>query len=230
MNTPQLPLSLRFPPDQRFEGFHDPAGVALPLVRAVAAGAAADWLYLEGAPGSGKTHLLLAACAAADGAGRQAVYLPLAALGPHVAEALAAQEAADLVALDDLDAVAGRRAAEVALFDFHNRARAAGATLLYGARGAPNALALELPDLRSRLGQCTRVPLQPLDDGGRRAVLRRRADARGLQLDDAVIDWLLTHVGRDLASLGALLDRLDRESLAARRRPTVAFLRGLLKD
>ncbi|TQC61819.1 DnaA regulatory inactivator Hda, partial [Pantoea dispersa] len=39
------------------------------------------------------------------------------------------------------------------------------------------------------------------------------------------IDWLLTHAGRDLAGLIGLLERLDRESLAAQRRVTVPFLR-----
>ena len=55
-----------------------------------------------------------------------------------------------------------------------------------------------------------------------------RAQRRGLQLEDAAIDWLLKRVDRDLVSLTALLDRLDRESLAAQRRLTVPFLRSVL--
>ncbi len=47
-------------------------------------------------------------------------------------------------------------------------------------------------------------------------------------LEDAALDWLLRRVGRDLASLTALLDRLDRASLAAQRRMTVPFLRQVL--
>lgn len=42
------------------------------------------------------------------------------------------------------------------------------------------------------------------------------------------MDWLLRRVERDLASLTALLDRLDRASLAAQRRVTVPFLRAVL--
>ena len=117
----------------------------------------------------------------------------------------------------------------VALFDFHNRARAAGAALLYAADLAPDALALVLPDLRSRLAQCTRIVLAPLDDAGRRRVLRERAQRRGLVLEDAALEWLLRRVGRDLAGLTALLDRLDRASLAAQRRVTVPFLRQVLE-
>jgi DnaA family protein len=114
------------------------------------------------------------------------------------------------------------------LFDFHNRARSAGIAVLYTAQMAPDALPLSLPDLRSRLGQCTRITLALLGDDARRDVLRERAQRRGLVLDDAALDWLLRRVDRDLASLTALLDRLDRASLAAQRRITVPFLRQTL--
>jgi DnaA family protein len=84
------------------------------------------------------------------------------------------------------------------------------------------------PDLRSRLGQGLRVSLDVLDDDGRREALRRRAARRGLELDDAVLDWLFRRVDRDLKSLTALLDRLDRAAMAAQRRLTVPFVRQAL--
>lgn len=226
----QLPLALRCPPDQRFETFVGaPAGALLQL-RAFARGdtGTGEALYLAGPAGTGKTHLLLAACAEAETAGRRTAYLPLAAAAGRLREALEAFEQADLVALDGLEAVAGAREDEIALFDAHNRARDAGRRLLYAAHVAPDVLPLTLPDLRSRLSQCARLMLEPLDDAGRADVLRLRAQRRGLQLEDAAIDWLLRRVDRDLASLTELFDRLDRESLAAQRRLTVPFLRRVL--
>lgn len=224
----QLPLTLRYPPDQRLDTYVvAPEGV-LPQLRALATGEAAEWLYLAGPAGTGKTHLLLATCAAAETAGRRATYLPLAAATGRLREALDAMEGHDVVALDGLDAIAGAREDEHALFDAHNRARASGASILYAARGAPEALDLTLPDLRSRLSQCSRLTLQPLDDAGRAEVLRQRARRRGLVLEDAALDWLLRRTGRDLAALTALLDRLDHASLAAQRRITVPFLRQVL--
>ncbi|KAF1684859.1 DnaA regulatory inactivator Hda [Pseudoxanthomonas broegbernensis] len=225
--TPQLPLALRYPPDQRLDSYIGAPAGAVEQLRALARRPGADWLYLEGTAGSGKTHLGLAACADAEQAGRRAVYLPLRAVAGRLRDALEAMEA-DLVALDGLEAAAGRRDDEVALFDFHNRARAAGMGVLYLAAAAPPALPLVLPDLRSRLGQCTRIALRPLDDDARRQVLHDRARRRGLVLETAAVDWLLTRTGRDLVQLLALLDRIDRESLAAQRRVTVPFLRGML--
>lgn len=228
--TPQLPLALRYPPDQRLHTFvAGPVGVREQLL-ALATGAGGDGAYgdgtyLVGPTGVGKTHLLLATCAAVDAAGRRAAYLPLLAAAGRLHEALEALEGNDLLALDDLQAIAGDRDDEVALFDAHNRARAAGTTLVYAARDNPDALALGLPDLRSRLSQCARITLAPLDDAGRREVLRQRARRRGLVLEDLALDWLLKRVDRDLAGLTGLLDRLDHASLAAQRRITVPFLR-----
>lgn len=225
---PQLPLALRYPPDQRFDSFIAPPEGALPALSALAATTGVDWVYLSGASRTGKTHLALAVCAAAEQQGRRAAYLPLTAAAGRVRDALDALEGHDVVALDGLDAIAGAREDEVALFDFHNRARSSGLNVLYTARGIPDVIGLVLPDLRSRLQQCLRLVLDPLDDEGRREVLRDRAQRRGLVLEDAALEWLLTRTDRDLGALVVLLDRLDRASLAAQRRITVPFLRQVL--
>jgi DnaA family protein len=228
VSVPQLPLALRYPPDQRLENFiAAPAGV-IEQLRQLANVPGTGWLYLAGASGTGKSHLAIALCAAAEQSGRSSAYLPMAAAAGRLEQALHSIERSDVVALDGVEAIAGNRADEVALFDFHNRARNTGLNLLYVARDIPKALDLVLPDLRSRLSQCSQVLLHPLDDAARAEVLRDRAQRRGLAMDQAALDWLLVHADRNLVSLTALLERLDRESLAAQRRVTVPFLRGLL--
>ena len=229
MSVPQLPLALRYPPDQRLENFIAGPPGAIAQLQALADTDAADWLYLAGASGTGKTHLAIALCATAEQAGRRPGYLPLVSARGRLRDALEALEGNDVVALDGLEAIAGDRDDEVALFDFHNRARSAGLNVLYTAREVPDALALVLPDLRSRLSQNARIVLQPLDDAARAEVMRDRARRRGLVLEDAAIDWMLSHTDRSLTSLVALLDRLDRESLAAQRRVTVPFVRSLIE-
>lgn len=227
--TPQLPLALRYPPDQRFESFVGAPEGALAQLRALAEGASADWLYLAGPARTGKTHLSIALCAQAEQGGARAAFLPMAAAAGRLREALEALEGHDVVALDGLDLIAGDRDDEVALFDFHNRARPAGIRVLYTARDVPDGIGLVLPDLRSRLSQCARVMLAPLGDAGRRDVLRERAQRRGLVLEDAAIDWLLTRTDRDLGRLVMVFEQLDRASLAAQRRITVPFLRSVLE-
>lgn len=227
---PQLPLALRWPRRQRFEHFHAGANAAaLAALQTLVTDPAASWVYLDGPAGSGKSHLLMAACQAASALGRRVQYLPLGALG-DAAAAIRGVAGSDLLALDDIDAIVGRRDAEHALFDLYNQARAEGGAMVFAARSAPAQLGLNLPDLRSRLGACTRLALKPLDDAERREVLKSQASARGIELDEPVLDWLFAHYARDLPALLDLLDRLDRASLAAQRRVTVPFLRDLLRE
>lgn len=234
--VPQLPLALRFPADQRFETFVAAPQGALAQLRALAVGESGDRIYLAGPHGTGKTHLALATCAATEAAGHRAAYLPLRAAAGRLADALESladpsrEGAPALLALDGLGAIAGTRDDEVALFAFHDRARRAGLRVLYVASAAPDQLPLVLPDLRSRLSQCARIVLAPLDDAGRREVLRERARRRGLVLEDAALDWLLSRAGRDLGGLAALFERLDRASLAAQRKVTVPFLRQVMGE
>jgi DnaA family protein len=234
----QLPLALRWPAQQRFDSYlAGPNAVAVALLREAAASAQAPWVFVAGPSGSGRTHLLIAACAQADAGGRSAQYVALrsrrdesAERSGGVADMLRALGGSEVLALDDIDAVAGDRAAEVALFDLYNRSKMDKSTLLFSAAAAPAQLGIGLPDLVSRLSACAQATLKPLPDADRREALRQRAQARGLVLDDAVLDWLFARTQRDLGSLTALLERLDRESLAAQRRITVPFLRQLLQE
>lgn len=185
----------------------------------------AAMLYLHGAAGTGKSHLLQAACAEVPGAG----YFPLAALrelGPGVLEGAAALP---LVAIDDIDAVAGSGEWEQALFGLYN-ACLASARLLVAAREPSTGLAVRLPDLRSRLAAMPHYALRPLDETGQREALRLRAAMRGIELPDETLTYLQRRFARDMASLHALLDRLDLASLQQQRRLTVPFIRAVLGE
>ncbi len=224
----QLPLALRWPAHQRLGSFRPGANtIALDAVQRAASRASTEWLFLHGAPGSGRTHLLIGACAAASAQGHAAQYLSLAALRSSRADVIRGFGGSDLLALDDLDAIAGEHDAEHALFDLYNRCRADGSVLLFAASAPPAQIGMGLPDLVSRLSACTQLALKPLDEDERRSLLRERARDRGIELDDGALDWLFARGRRDLASLFDALDRIDRASLAAKRRVTVPFLRAL---
>ncbi|HEX7340358.1 MAG TPA: DnaA regulatory inactivator Hda [Rhodanobacteraceae bacterium] len=231
MSTSQLPLALRWPRRQRFEHFYaGDSAVTVDSVRRAAALGGQPWPFVVGPHGSGKTHILAAACQLATECGWRVQYLPLATLGAGAVPALRGSVGSEFVALDDVEAIAGNREAEHALFDFYNRAHAEDVTLVFASACTPAQLSLTLPDLRSRLAACTLCPLKPLDEASRRRVLHDYARARGIELDAHVLDWLFTRYARDLGALHALLDELDSASLAAKRRITVPFLRDFLRE
>lgn len=225
---PQLPLGLHLGDHARLRNFFaGPNAELLASLRALPEGRGERLLYLSGAPGTGKSHLLQAVCATARERGGTAWYLPLdPGLAPALLEGLEQQ---DLVCLDDVQRVAGHAPWEEALFHLYNRVRERGGALVVAGQGRPEELGLGLPDLVSRLRWGLLYRLQELNDAERLAALQLRAAHRGLDLPDDTGDYLLRRCPRDLPALFELLDRLDAASLAAQRRLTIPFVRSVLQ-
>ena len=197
-------------------------------LKQAATGGEEQFLFLWGSAGSGKSHLLQAACQATADAQRTVAYLPLAELVNYSCEVFEGLEQMSLVCIDDLQCIAGRADWEEALFHLYNRMRDAGSTLLVTATSSPAALAVQLPDLQSRLTWGPVFQLQELDDAEKIAALRLRAMGRGFDLPDEVAQYLIRRSPRDMDSLFALLDRLDEASLVQQRKLTIPFVRDLI--
>ncbi|MFP5465271.1 MAG: DnaA regulatory inactivator Hda [Gammaproteobacteria bacterium] len=225
----QLPLGLRLPATSRFDNYlAGPNREAAAAVEQLAVGETAGMLFLAGAAGLGKTHLLQAACRAVESAGTTSAYVPLLALAELDPAALEGLEHYSLLAIDDVQAIAGQPAWEEALFHLYNRQREAGGRLIGAATAPPEHLGLHLPDLRSRLGWGALYVLQPIDDAARLRILVLRARERGLELPEETAQFLLRRYPRDLPVLLGLLGRLDEAALASQRRLTVPFVREVL--
>jgi DnaA family protein len=186
----------------------------------------AVWLW--GGSGSGRSHLLQATCAEYRGRGADAAYLPLGELKAAGPGTLEGWDHAALVCVDDVDEAAGREAWEQALFRLFITVNDAGGTLLFAASAAPSASAFRLPDLRSRLTWGVTFQLKTLSDEQRLDALMLRAGRRGLDLPEETARYMLTRLPRHMNALLAWLDRLDVESLAAKRRLTLPFVRDVL--
>lgn len=175
-------------------------------------------IYVWGAAGSGKSHLLAATAA---GARRPVVMLR----GAEAAADLALLPGS-LVVIDDVEGL--HEEAQVALFRAFNAARIAGLALLLAGSVPPLELRLR-EDLRTRIGQALIYRIQALTDDDKAAALRRHAVERGMLMDPAVVQYLLRHGRRDLPSLMAMLNGLDRASLEQKRPPTLPLLRELMQ-
>lgn len=179
-----------------------------------------DALYLWGAPGCGKSHLLAATVAKA--APRRPVgLLDGAEAGAEIAAAPGA-----LIAMDDVQALA--EPAQIALFRTFNAARLAGLALLLAGSEPPARLALR-EDLRTRIGQTLVFEVKALTDEDKAAALSRHALMRGMRVDEALIRYLLSHGRRDLPSLMAVLDALDRITLEQKRPATLPLLKEIMQ-
>jgi DnaA family protein len=224
----QLPLPVQLRDDATFDNFLPMAGTRAltAALRAQAAGSGEAIIYIYGPAGVGKSHLLQASCHLA---GSGTLYLPLGELagcGPE--EVVQGIESLDLVCLDDVDRVLGRPDWELALFNLCNRARQRGCALLVAGNAAPRALALDLPDLRSRLAWGIVYQLAQAADEEKIGILQFRAQRRGLALSREVCSYVVSRAARDMEALLALLDTLDHASLVERRALSIPFVREVL--
>jgi DnaA family protein len=228
MSMEQLPLRVRLRDTARFESFVPGANAeACGLLRQASPGTPRV-IWLWGRAGSGKTHLLQAACAAAGERGEPSTYIDLAAApGPAMLEGC---ESLAMVCLDALDAVAARPDWNAGLFRLHTLMQDGQGTLVLASRMPPAGLAFTLPDLRSRLRAASVHQLAELDDAGQCEALRLRAAARGLELSPEAALYLVNRLPRDMHSLFDVLERLDHASLVAQRKLTIPFLRAQLED
>lgn len=223
-----LPIELTREPTLA-EYLPGPNAEAVAAVTAMAGGRGEPFLFLFGAGGTGKTHLLQAACLAAVRQGRQSSFVPLggAGLEPRLFDDL---ERLDLIAVDDVQSIAGDPDWETALFDLFNRLREHGRCLIAAADAPPDALAIALPDLRSRLQWGPRYCLAPLGDPDCERLLIASAQHRGLRLTNELVRYIMNNYARDPSSLLALIARVDSLSLREQRQPSIPLVRRAMSE
>lgn len=229
MNLEQLPLGFRLRDDATFASFL-PAGnqEVMHAVLNIFHGRGDPFLYIYGAEGSGRSHLLQAICHAAPEYQQTAVYLPLDDSAPESPDLFMGLENINLLCIDDIEKISGNANLEEQLFHLFNNVRANNNRLIITANVAPANLAIKLPDLKSRLSWGTAYQLHALDDEHKLTALQLRAQSRGLDLDQAVGKFLLRRCPRNMGQLFTTLEQLDQASLAEQRRLTIPFVKDVL--
>lgn len=175
-------------------------------------------LYVWGDSGAGKTHLLRALASS-----HAARYIP----GDASPCEFDSVPGISLYLLDDCDRMSSD--AQIAAFALFNRVREQGGMLVAAGSAAPAGMSVR-EDLRTRLGWGLMYQLHELTDAEKIAALQKAALARGMMVSSSVLPYLLTHFHRDMRSLSAMLDALDRHSLETKRPITLALLRDLLQQ
>ncbi len=178
--------------------------------------------YLWGPEGSGKTHLLRAVEEGLRARGASAGCMDASGATPPEFD-----ESWAMVLMDDVHLYSA--AQQHTAFQWFVQAHSLQRPVLAAGSSAPADLLLR-EDLRTRLGWGHIFLMQPLGEAQSRAVLRQAADARGLFLSDEVMDYTLRRFSRDLGSLLALLDELDRYALQTQRAITIPLIRSMLEN
>lgn len=196
------------------------AEVLQTLSESVAGTQSERFVYLWGEANGGKTHLLRAFVEAVAQRGLKAVYVQCGAVLPDDLDGH------DAVALDDVGRLNDE--SQIVLFNLYNRMREGRGRLLTSGACAPAQLSMR-PDVVTRLGWGLIYQVHGLSDGEKVQALHAHAANQGFRLGAGVAEYLLRHWRRDLPSLLAALNMLDRYSLETKRPITVPLLRETLR-
>ncbi len=226
----QLPLPVQLRASSLFETFYAGSnGAIVERLKEEEIKRRSFLLWLCGAAGVGKTHLLQAVCAKAGSQNLSASYFPLGDRS-LIPDMLTGCESLHVVCLDDFEKIAGQSAWEHAIFRLYTELDDSGGQLLIAAAAPPARVGVVLKDLASRLAIGTVLKLQPLSDDEQLSALSLRATQLGLELPLEVAQFLFRRLARDMATLCDALDKLDRASLATQRKLTVPFVRAVLDE
>lgn len=119
---------------------------------------------------------------------------------------------------------------ENALFHIMNAVRANGGSLLMTSAHWPGAWQVRTPDLRSRIQAATTVEIAEPDDELLFGVMTKLFADRQISVDPSVIRYIAGRIERSLASALAIVDRLDKASLARKARITRAFAAAYVRE
>lgn len=208
MSSPrQLTLDLVNPPQPSLDNFVVGRNAeVIAALRAIVGGSGEQFVYLWGETGAGRTHLLKA-------------------LGSETAQHEVPEWHAKrrVYTVDDVEGL--RESEQQRLFVLLNEIRSAGtARFIATGNAAPMHLTLR-DDLRTRLGWGLVYQLHPLSDEEKARALSAHAASRGLTLSADVVEYLLTHMPRDMRTLVAVVDALDTYALSMKKPLTVPLVR-----
>ena len=181
-------------------------------------------IYVYGASGLGKTHLLQGATLRVLSDQKSAMYIDCHnSLPGHVLESI---EQLNWISIDNIDAINTNQ--QNLFFDLYNRAKQAKVSMLISGTDLPSELGV-MKDLKTRLGLATIFQLQPLDDELTMLVLNNQMVDRNLSIDSKVYEYLFKYYSRDVKVLLMAMDDLDKASLQAKQSITIPFVKKTLR-
>jgi len=182
-----------------------------------------DWpartIAITGPEGSGKSHLAAIWAQMSGARVVSARALQTATLPEALATGALVLENCGEGALD-----------ERALFHLLNLVGEQQGHLLMTGRSVPALWDAALPDLASRLRAVPAIAMAMPDDALLRAVMVKLFADRQLAVDESLVSYLLTRVGRSFAAIQVAVQTLDREALQRKRPVNRALASELFRD
>lgn len=186
----------------------------------------ADFFYFFwGVEGSGKSHILQASCAQHE----NSAYLPLKVFVDEGEQVLEGLEQLDWLCIDDVQVVLTKPAWEEKLFSLFNACQINSTKLIISSVSPPLELNYVLPDLQSRFSSGVTYQVHELDESEKILAMKQKAELAGIPLKEEVLNYIYLRSDRSMSKLFAVLEQLDKLSLAEKRKITIPFVKTIMQ-
>ena len=181
-------------------------------------------VYIYGASGQGKTHVLQGAVLKALEIDKHAVYIDCNESFPeHILDFV---DQIDLISFDNVHLISSE--SQEVFFDLYNRARQAQIFILVSGNTLPSDLEV-MKDLKTRLSLAAVYKLEELNDELIMSVIDSQMSQRNLSVNSNVYEYLFKNYSRDLKLLLSTLNDLDKASLQAKKPISIPFVKNFLE-
>jgi len=187
-------------------------------------------IYLWGTAGTGKTHLLQATTQETNKQTKSSFYFSFDSNSLPAPSMLTGLENLDIICFDNIDHIAGNNEWEQAFFNFFNLHRDRNKQLILSSSCPPKYLAIELPDLKTRMSWGLTLKLKELTDDQQLNALIYKANSLGFKIPSHVGQYIITHYTSDLPSTWRLLKKIELATLSAKRKITIPFLKQMMSE
>jgi chromosomal replication initiator protein len=241
---PSRQYIFQFParPEYRFDNFivSNGSSFAWTCARRICSGDPVTYqsLYLSGASGLGKTHLLMSIGnhLAETDSHAKALYVHCRDL----IESLSRGDSGlpgnlgtpgskiDFLLLDDIDRITGNFSVQETLYRIYNQTLEQGGKMVFAGRTPADKLEKTESFLTSRFKWGMTAELLPMDNEATAQLIQKLAEDLGLDIPDKVITYLLSRIPRDFQSVKSAVTRINEESLRQKHKATLPLVKTAL--
>ena len=198
-------------------------------------------LFIHGSCGLGKTHLLQSVCNGVGNSRQDAkcIYISgeeftnqfiMALKNNRVAGFRQRFRRVDVLAIDDIHFLANKRATQEEFLHTFNAIETQGKQIVLASDTHPKLLGKVIESLVSRFLAGMVVKIEPPDYHTRLAILSRRRERLGVEVDQAVLEYVARHVRGNVRELEGALLKLKAYAGLARQRLTLSMAGHVLSD
>jgi len=181
-------------------------------------------VFIYGASGQGKTHILQGAVLKALEMDKNAVYIDCSESFPeHILDLV---DQIDFISFDNVHLISSEN--QEVFFDLYNRARQTQIFILVSGDSLPSDLEV-MKDIKTRLSLAAVYKLEELNDELIMSVIDSQMSQRNLSVNSNVYEYLFKNYSRDLKLLLSTLNDLDTASLQSKKPISIPFVKKFLE-